>query len=141
VKKFVNLLGVVDELTRTTAIKHGSTLFPGKTPTKELLDFQFKGTIKPSKEPLKYPPVVKFRFNNNKEGAPNVIVTDASTKENMQLTSIMRNSRVMCLVEPSMMWFVGGQFGVSWTVISVRVIQQGEQGAPEFRDPEEIEFR
>jgi len=141
VKKFVGLLSAVDELTRNAAIKHGASLFQGKVPTKELLDFQFKGSLKASKEPLKYPPVVKFRFNNNKEGAPTVIVTDASTKETMPLTSIMRNSRVMCLVEPSMMWFVGGQFGVSWTVISVRVIQQGEQAAPDFRDPEEVEFR
>jgi len=140
VKKFIDLINFIDDQVKKVASKNSSVLFPGRQTSQEVFDFQFRTTIRPPKDPTKYSSVVKFRVGQ-KEGVPYVNIQDYNTRENIPLAAITRNSRVMCLVEPNMVWFVGGQFGISWNLVSIRVLQLGEGSVPEFREMEEPDFR
>jgi len=142
IQKFVTLVNQIDEQVKNVALKHATILFPNKPGiSKEVLDYQFRTTVRPAKDPTKYAPVVKFRVPTDAQGVFNITVQDGNTKEIMQLSAITKNSRVMCLVEPNMIWFVGGQFGISWNLISIRVVHRAESSVPEFRDVEEGDFR
>jgi len=131
VKTFVEMVRGVDEQVKQFALSHAHTFFPGKAPSSEVINFSYHSAIKPPKDP-KWSPVMRFKIYNQ-SGKPSLTITEGD--EQVDIDSLSQNTKVRCLIVPSSIWFVGGQFGLSWTLSSCRIIEPGHPYArPQFRE-------
>jgi len=122
VRGFTEMVRAVDEQVKKYALKNASTFFPGKTPSPDVVNFQYRSAIKEPKDP-KWAPVMRFKIYN-RSGKPAVSVTEG--QEQLEIDSLSQNTKVMCLITPSSVWFIGGQFGLTWTLSNCRIIEHGE---------------
>jgi Protein of unknown function (DUF2738). len=69
----------------------------------------------------KYPPTIKLKLpRKNKKFTSEVYNDD---REQVELTSnlVKKGSKVQALMRCSSVWFAGGKFGTSWTVVQMKV--------------------
>jgi len=131
IKAFVDMVRGVDEQVKKYAVSNAGTFFPGKIPSPEIISFQYRSAIKEPKDP-KWAPTMRFKVYS-RSGKPSVSITEGD--EQLDIDSLSQNSKVVCLVVPSSLWFVGGQFGLTWALNSCKIIEQGVSGSkPQFRD-------
>src|SRR6056300_1309878 len=83
----------------------------GKEFAKEVLQQAlYKPLVRPGKE--EYPATLKLKILTNRDGG---FVPEAYNmkRERMQLDSIEKGQRVLCLVEVNQIWFIDNKFGVT----------------------------
>jgi len=113
--------------------------FPGKKYIPEVLEANFKRNIKDPKDP-KYSPLMKFKVPQIKDKYEiDVFIENEPTT----MEALTPNAMIIAIVEPRSVWIVNGNFGVTWTVRQIKIVESGpigegikESGGYAFRDSE-----
>lgn len=100
------------------AVKNSKEWF-GKKMTKEVVEALYRPLVKPSKDPEKYAPTMKFKMPD-KDGRI-LVKAYTSDKKEFDLDNFQPGSKVQALIECSSIWFVNKQFGVSWKLVQLLV--------------------
>jgi len=133
IKQFVDFLSKFDSLVKEEAKRKSAVWFGGKSYTPEVIDFQYRTTIKPSKDD-KYPPTMKLKIPTSETGAPKATFTDVNGQVG-GMDLITHRCKVKAILEVGVVWFGAGQFGVSWKGLSFKVTKPGvKKGGIEFRE-------
>jgi len=121
VNQFAEFLTKLDEAVLEEAKKNASTWFPGKNFNAEVIQFQYKPLVRPSKD-NKYPPNmrVKVGFRDGKPKA-NFIGPDGQPISPQE--GVAQRSRVKGIFEIGTVWFAAGGFGISMKGLSFKVVE------------------
>jgi len=118
IKELLEKMESLDAYLIDAAVKNSKEWF-GKKMTKEVVEALYRPLVKPSKDPEKYAPTMKFKMPD-KDGR---ILVNAYTsdKQPFDLDNFQPGSKVQALIECSSVWFVNKQFGVSWKLVQLLV--------------------
>lgn len=122
IKQFFEFVKRFDELTLNTALAEAKQWFPGKSVASEIIKNNFRQNIKPPKD-AKYSPIMKFKIPVS--GTEPRVEVFLET-EKVPVDAITRNCRVISIIEPRSVWFISGQFGVSWAVLQTKIVENPE---------------
>jgi len=91
----------------------------GKVMKTDVVDALYRPLVKPSKDPEKYAPTIKFKIPS-KDGKLIVTAYDHD-KQPFDVENLLPGTKVQALIECSSIWFVNKQFGVSWKLVQLFV--------------------
>ena len=121
VKELHDKMQEIDATLIDEGVKNSKEWF-GKKVSKEVVENFYRPLVKPSKDPSKYAPTMKFKIMTNRNGS---VAVDAYNhlKESVDLTEVLvPGSRIQAIIECSSVWFVNkSMFGVSWRLVQVKV--------------------
>lgn len=120
ISMFMNKMMELDEYMIKTAVENSKEWF-GKKMSKEVVAELYRPIIKPSKDPEKYAPTMKFKIRT-KDDVMQVQAFDQN-KEPFELTQLGSGAHIAAIAECNSVWFVNKQFGISWTLVQAKINQ------------------
>lgn len=118
IQTFLDKMNEFDKCLIETAAKNSKDWL-GKSMKKDVVEALYRPLIKPSKDPEKYAPTIKFKVPS-KDGKMLVDAFDHK-KQPFDLNNFVPGTRVQAIIECSSVWFVNKQFGVSWKLVQLRM--------------------
>lgn len=118
IQQFLDKMNDFDQCLIDTAVKNSKDWL-GKPMKKDVVEALYRPLVKPSKDPEKYAPTIKFKVPS-RDGKMLVDAFDHK-KQPFDLNNFVPGSRVQAIIECSSVWFVNKQFGVSWKLIQLRM--------------------
>jgi len=131
VKSFHDAMKNLDNYLIDVAVKNSKDWF-GKKMSREVVEELYRPLVKPSKEPEKYAPTIKFKIISNDSGMK-VLAFDQN-KEPFDMNNMTPGGQVACIIEVGSVWFVNKQFGVSWRLVQAKINQQEQLTGCAFVD-------
>lgn len=118
IQQFLDKMNAFDQCLIDTAVKNSKDWL-GKPMKKDVVEALYRPLVKPSKDPEKYAPTIKFKVPS-RDGKMLVDSFDHK-KQPFDLNNFVPGSRVQAIIECSSVWFVNKQFGVSWKLVQLRM--------------------
>jgi len=115
---FYETVRQIDDRMIDLAVENSLTWF-GKKMSKEVVEELYRPLIKPSKQPDKYAPTIKFKIRNNPNQSIEVFNTN---RDRFDIREFQSGSTVKCIVDFAPVWFVNKQFGLTMTLIQLKVV-------------------
>jgi hypothetical protein len=106
----------IDERMVALAVEN-SPLWFGKQMSKEVVEELYRPLIKPSKQPDKYAPTMKFKIR-----ALDTMEAFNANRESFDMSGFQPGSTVKCIVDFAPVWFVNKQFGLTMSVLQMEVV-------------------
>lgn len=129
----------VDSAAKAYIKANSMEIFGRKKPiSDDTLDETYVPSIKVSKEPEVYAPVIRFKIPTNREGEP---ISDAylNKHEKKNILEVVKGSTCICICEPQM-WFLGKtQCGLTWRLHQVRIKEPPKKLDYQFEDEDEVD--
>ena len=122
IKAFLDKMQELDEFLIDQGAKN-SKEWLGKNQKKEVVEALYRPLVKPSKDPEKYAPTMKFKImtNNNDEFQVEAFKYGKS-RTPFDFSKLQKGAQVQCILEVGSIWFVNKtQFGVSFRLVQARV--------------------
>ena len=121
IKDLHDKMNQIDEMLIAEGVKNSKDWF-GKKLSKEVVENFYRPLVKPSKDPEKYAPTMKFKIMSQRDGS---IALDAYNHEKKKvdiMEGLVAGSKVQCLLECNSIWFVGkNMYGISWKLVQVKI--------------------
>ena len=116
IKDFYDKMVAFDECVLKSAVENSKAWF-GKQMSMEVVKELYKNTVKPSNQPEKYAPTMKFKIRD----IGKVAAYDEDQEAINPEMGITKGSKIRTILDASSVWFVNKQFGVSWNLIQIQV--------------------
>ena len=107
---FKQLIDSIDRMLIDHGV-HESTTWFGKPMSVDVISELYRPLVKPSKQPEKYAPTMKFKLHPTRTK-----IWERESKSPLTMEDITKGSKVKILFSISPIWFVNKQFGVSCTI-------------------------
>jgi len=128
VKSLYDFLARFDEKMITLGLKESKNWFKSSKPISvEVLRHNYKSSLKIAKDE-KFAPLMSVKIPVIQD-KPLVFVFQG--QEHVPIETIKYNAKVAVIVEPRSIWFIGGNWGVTWNAIQIKI---EDPGASSLRD-------
>lgn len=147
---FLDVAHAIDARMVDLAVEHSKAWF-GKQMSREIVEELYRPLVKPSKQPEKYAPTIKFKIRPARDGGVgmNVQAYDKN-RQAFDMSDFQAGSTVKCIVDFAPIWFVNKQFGVTLNIVQLEVVslpagklqgfafhnESDDEAEAEFSDPE-----
>lgn len=119
---FYDVVRKIDERMVDLAVENSPAWF-GKKMSKEIVEELYRPLLKPSKQPEKYAPTIKFKIRPARDGGSDMNVEAFDSKrEKFDMNDFQSGSTVKCIVDFAPVWFVNKQFGITLSVVQLEVV-------------------
>jgi hypothetical protein len=115
IQSFYEKIQQMDQRMIDLAVENSPAWF-GKKMSKEVVEELYRPLIKPSKQPDKYAPTMKFKIR-----ALETVEAFDKDRERFDMVNFQSGSTVKCIVDFAPVWFVNKQFGLTMTVNQLAV--------------------
>lgn len=115
---FFKTINQIDERMIDLAVENSTTWF-GKNMSKKVVEELYRPLIKPSKQPEKYAPTIKFKIRNDPSQSIEVFDTN---RDHFDMREFQSGSTVKCIADFAPVWFVNKQFGLTMTLIQMEIV-------------------
>lgn len=121
IQEFHDKMHEIDEMLIKEGVSHSKEWF-GKKMSKEVIQEFYRPLIKPSKDPEKYAPTMKFKIQTARDGSVAVDAYDHQ-KQKVNITeSVVPGVKIQGLLEANSVWFVGkNMYGISWRLVQAKI--------------------
>ena len=137
VKEFHDKMAEIDEMLISEGVKNSKEWF-GKKLSKEVLENFYRPLVKPSKDPEKYAPTMKFKIQTQRDGS---VAFDAYNHEKKKvdiMEGLVPGCKIQCLLEANSIWFVGkNMYGVSWKLVQAKIHKSDKLTGFSFLDEDD----
>jgi len=124
-KKFYELIHKFDEKMISFALKEAKNWFKvGKPITPDVIRFNYKTSLRPPKDP-KFPHSMSLKVPTFQDGKVNLDVYH--DHDHVPLETIKANAKVVAIIEPRSIYFIGGNWGVTWVALQVKIEDPGAE--------------
>ena len=139
VQQFFEKMQALDAHTMDTAVANSKDWF-GKKQSKEVVENFYRPLVKPSKDPSKYAPTMKFKIMTKRDGTIDVDTFDAHrNKVNLQ-DVLAPGVKLQAIIEAGSVWFVNKtMFGISWKLVQVKVLPSDKIAGFSFQEESDNE--
>jgi hypothetical protein len=142
IQDFHDKMNDFDNFLMDTAVANSKEWF-GKKQSKEVIENFYRPLVKPSKDPSKYAPTMKFKIMTKRDGTIDVDTFD-SNRNRVNLQDVLTSgAKVQAIVEAGSVWFVNKtMFGISWKLVQVKILPSDKIAGFSFledSDSEELE--
>ena len=128
IKEFFDKMSSLDDLLVSEGVKNAKEWF-GKKVSKEVVENFYRPIIKPSKDPSKYAPTMKFKIQTARDGNIQLDAYDHNRNKVDISEALLPGSKVRLICECKSIWFINkSMFGVSFQAIQV-VIQKSDRNS------------
>ena len=117
---FHDIVSKIDSRMIDLAVENSPVWF-GKKMSKEVVEELYRPLIKPSKQPDKYAPTIKFKIRPGKDTGMNLEAFDTN-RERFDMADFQSGSTVKCIVDFAPVWFVNKQFGLTMSLVQLEVV-------------------
>jgi len=122
-KKFYELIHKFDEKMISFALKEAKNWFKlGKPITPDVIRFNYKPSLRPPKD-QKYSHTMGLKIPTFADGKVSLDVYH--NQEHVPLDIIKSNAKIVAIIEPRSIYFIGGNWGVTWAALQVKVEDPG----------------
>jgi len=121
VKEFFELVNKFDDRTVAAAQHFAKSWFPNKTFNSDMIRASFIPSVRASP---KYAPLMKLKVLM-RDDEPDLLVYKG--KKQSSVDQVVPNARIQAIIAPKSLWFVGAQFGTSWNVLQVKVVESANK--------------
>jgi hypothetical protein len=120
--RFLEVAHAIDTRMIDLAVENSKAWF-GKQMSREVVEELYRPLVKPSKQPEKYAPTIKFKIRPARDGGSGMNV-QAFDKDHgpFDMTDFQSGSSVKCIVDFAPIWFVNKQFGVTLNIMQLEVV-------------------
>ena len=134
VQNFHDKMADFDNFLINTAVANSKEWF-GKKQSKEVIENFYRPLVKPSKDPSKYAPTMKFKIMTKRDGNIDVDAFDANrNKVNLQ-DVLAPGVKLQAIIEAGSVWFVNKtMFGISWKLVQVKVLPSDKIAGFSFQE-------
>ena len=120
--RFMDTAHAIDTRMIDLAVENSKAWF-GKQMSREVVEELYRPLVKPSKQPEKYAPTIKFKIRPARDGGAGMNVEAFDNKrERFDMTDFQSGSSVKCIVDFAPIWFVNKQFGVTLSIVQLEVV-------------------
>ena len=139
VQMFHDKMSDFDNFLMNTAVSNSKEWF-GKKQSKEVVENFYRPLVKPSKDPSKYAPTMKFKIMTKRDGTIDVDTFDANrNKVNLQ-DVLAPGVKLQAIIEAGSVWFVNKtMFGISWKLVQVKVLPSDKIAGFSFQEESDNE--
>lgn len=139
VQMFHDKMADFDNFLMNTAVTNSKDWF-GKKQSKEVVENFYRPLVKPSKDPSKYAPTMKFKIMTKRDGTIDVDTFDAHrNKVNLQ-DVLAPGVKLQAIIEAGSVWFVNKtMFGISWKLVQVKVLPSDKIAGFSFQEESDNE--
>ena len=106
------------------ALKEGKNWFKNKALPVDVLRYNYKTTIRAPKDD-KYGPTMSLKLPTFTDGKFSVTVFGPDN-EIVPLENIKQNAQLKLIMEPRSLYFISGNWGVTWSVLQIKVEDFGQ---------------
>lgn len=125
-KGFHDLLSKVDERVTNIAMKESKSWFKRDLPA-DVIRANYRTSVKQS-DKGEFAPLLNLKIQLDKNSRPAIEVYSNHDLAPSELL-MNRGSKIMAIVEPRSLWFLGGTtFGISWVALQVKILETGGSG-------------
>lgn len=112
----------------------------GKKQSKEVVENFYRPLVKPSKDPSKYAPTMKFKIMTKRDGSIDVDTFD-SNRNKVNLQDVLAPGvKIQAIIEAGSVWFVNKtMFGISWKLVQVKVLPSDKIAGFSFQEDSDDE--
>jgi len=123
IKKFYELIHKFDEKMISFALKEAKNWFKlGKPITPDVIRYNYKPSLRPPKDPS-FAHMMSLKIPTFPDGKVGLAVYQH--QEQVPLDTIKHNAKVVAIIEPRSIYFIGGNWGVTWSALQVKVEDPG----------------
>jgi len=118
---FLNSMKELEQSVKKSAMTYSKEWF-GKKMSQEVIQEFYRPLIKPSKDPAKYAPTMKFKIQTARDGSVAVDAYDHK-REKVNITeAVVPGIKIQGLLEANSVWFVGkNMYGISWRLVQAKI--------------------
>ena len=121
VKEFHDKMLEFDDALISEGVKNSKDWF-GKKMSKEVVENFYRPLVKPSKDPSKYAPTMKFKILTNRDGSIAVDAYNHQKEKVLIEEALVPGGKVQGILECNSVWFVNkSMFGVSWRLVQLKI--------------------
>ena len=139
VQLFHDKMSEFDNFLMNAAVSNSKEWF-GKKQSKEVVENFYRPLVKPSKDPSKYAPTMKFKIMTKRDGTIDVDTYD-SNRNKVNLQDVLApGAKLQAIIEAGSVWFVNKtMFGISWKLVQVKVLPSDKITSFSFQEDSDNE--
>jgi len=139
VQLFHDKMSDFDNYLMDTAVSNSKEWF-GKKQSKEVVENFYRPLVKPSKDPSKYAPTMKFKIMTKRDGTIDVDTYDSSRNKVSLQDVLAPGVKLQAIIEVGSVWFVNKtMFGISWKLVQVKVLPSDKIAGFSFQEDSDAE--
>lgn len=119
IQEFMEKMQELDNHIINSGVENSKEWFGAKK-KKEIVEELCKVIIKPSPQPDKYEPTMRFKIPTNQKGEILMEAYDQN-RNPFDIKNIQKGSKIRAIIECNSVWFVNKQFGISWRAVQIEV--------------------
>ena len=139
IQLFHDKMAAFDDYLMDSAVSNSKEWF-GKKQSKEVVENFYRPLVKPSKDPSKYAPTMKFKIMTKRDGTIDVDAYDGQ-KQKVNLQDVLTSGvKLQAIIEAGSVWFVNKtMFGISWKLVQVKVLPSDKIAGFSFQEDSDEE--
>ena len=139
IQLFHDKMNDFDNYLMSAAVTNSKEWF-GKKQSKEVVENFYRPLVKPSKDPSKYAPTMKFKIMTKRDGSIDVDAFD-SNRNKVNLQDVLAPGvKLQAIIEAGSVWFVNKtMFGISWKLVQVKVLPSDKIAGFSFQEDSDNE--
>tara|TARA_B110000977_G_scaffold201646_1_gene297465 strand:- start:9535 stop:10242 length:708 start_codon:yes stop_codon:yes gene_type:complete len=139
IQLFHDQMSAFDDFLMNAAVTNSKDWF-GKKQSKEVVENFYRPLVKPSKDPTKYAPTMKFKIMTKRDGTIDVDTYDGQ-KQKVNLQDVLTSgAKVQAIIEAGSVWFVNKtMFGISWKLVQVKILPSDKIAGFSFQEDSDEE--
>ena len=139
IQLFHDKMSDFDNYLMSAAVTNSKEWF-GKKQSKEVVENFYRPLVKPSKDPSKYAPTMKFKIMTKRDGSIDVDTFD-SNRNKVNLQDVLAPGvKLQAIIEAGSVWFVNKtMFGISWKLVQVKVLPSDKIAGFSFQEDSDNE--
>ena len=121
IQEFHDKMLSIDEMLIKEGVAHSKEWF-GKKMSKEVIQEFYRPLVKPSKDPEKYAPTMKFKIPQGRDDSISVDCYNHEKQKVDIMEALVPGMKIQGILECSSVWFVGkNMYGISWRLVQVKL--------------------
>jgi hypothetical protein len=139
IQQFHDKMNDLDNFLMNAAVANSKEWF-GKKQSKEVIENFYRPLVKPSKDPTKYAPTMKFKIMTKRDGSIDVDAFD-SNRIRVNLQDVLSSgAKLQAIIEAGSVWFVNKtMFGISWKLVQVKILPSDKIAGFSFQEDSDNE--
>jgi hypothetical protein len=139
IQLFHDKMNDLDNFLISAAVSNSKEWF-GKKQSKEVVENFYRPLVKPSKDPTKYAPTMKFKIMTKRDGNIDVDAFD-SQRNKVNLQDVLTSGvKLQAIIEAGSVWFVNKtMFGISWKLVQVKILPSDKIAGFSFQEESDDE--